>query len=117
VAWRLITRVDGRVERETFESLKTASAALEERCRDVAEGSRREAITVARRTYDPARQVQARAELRGPGRVTGGVDVRGDGSVEAYTGRWRRELVKRERGESVYAALRRALGGRVSVDP
>ena len=50
-----------------------------------------------------------RVEVAGPG-TRGGVDVRGDGSAEAYTGRWRRVLVARDPGETAYDALRRALG-------
>ena len=48
-------------------------------------------------------EVVLRAEVAGPG-AHGGIDVRGDGSAEAYTGRWRRVLVAREPGESAHDA-------------
>jgi hypothetical protein len=53
--------------------------------------------------------VAVRGELAGPGGLRAGVDVRGDGSAEAYTGRWRRRLVERRTGETAYDALRRVL--------
>ncbi len=60
----------------------------------------------------------ARAELRGPGGAAGGIDVRGDGSAEAFVGRWRRQVVEQARGEDAYAALRRVLSARsVSAEP
>jgi hypothetical protein len=39
------------------------------------------------------------------------VDLRGDGSAEAYTGRVRRSLVQLQAGETAYDGLRRALKG------
>jgi hypothetical protein len=104
-----------RVERRSFPTADEAFSALEETCRAVANTSRREAVSMIR-TYEPVGQVQARAELRGPGGAAGGVDVRGDGSVEAFEGRWRRRLVEQQKGESAYAALRRALSS-ASAEP
>lgn len=55
--------------------------------------------------WEPAQQVAGRVEL---GR-RGGVDIRGDGSAVAYTGRVRRRLIEERGDESPYDALRRVL--------
>ena len=111
--WTLTVRNGPAVERRRFASLGDAIGALEERIETLSGEARRRPVSVFRRRFEPVQQVAARAEVAGPSRlmptVRGGVDVRGDGSIEAYTGRWRRRLVEVDRGESVYAALRRAL--------
>jgi hypothetical protein len=89
--------------------LDAALTALETTCREIADRERRDSIKVAKRTYEPVVQVQARAELSGPG-VRAGIDVRGDGSTEAFLGRWRKQLVEQQGKENAYRALRRALG-------
>ncbi|MEJ7894561.1 MAG: hypothetical protein WKF94_18165 [Solirubrobacteraceae bacterium] len=116
MTWRVIVRTKGHVAKRTYATRDEALDALETDCRAIAISDRRDTVKVALRTYEPIVQVQARAELRGPRRVSAGIDVRGDGSTEAFVGRMRRSVVAQERGESAYAALRRALASE-SVDP
>lgn len=85
---------------EALDALDTALAQIDER---------RDPVHWIGRDIDPVKQVVARAEVAGKG-VRGGIDVRGDGSAEAFTGRLRRSLVPQLDGESASAALRRALG-------
>ena len=105
---QLTIRVGPKVERERHETLDAALGALESRMRELERSERREPVDLRYRTFEPIQQVAARAEVSA-GRARGGVDLRGDGSTEAWTGRWRRGLVERRDGESTYAALRREL--------
>jgi hypothetical protein len=129
-AWRVTVRTGPRVQRLRAATLEEALDTLETETRVAATTTRRETVDVRIRRFEPVDQVATRAELRGPGRwrpsVRGGLDVRGDGAVEAWTGRLRREVVEPADGETAYDALRRELraraGGRpapykTSVDP
>ena len=60
------------------------------------------------REYSPERQIAGRFELRGPG-ARGGIDLRGDGSAEAYVGWIRKKLVERAGDETAVQALGRSL--------
>jgi hypothetical protein len=111
VAYRVTVRRRGRTERTRYPSLPDALTALEARLDDLGSRERRGTERALARELEPVQQVAVRGEIAGRG-VRGGVDVRGDGSLEAYTGRWRRTLVDPEPGETAYDALRRALDGR-----
>jgi hypothetical protein len=115
VSWQVVVRTGPRVQRLRAGSLDEALELLETETRVLANVERRGEVDVRFRRYAPAEQVAARAELRGRGpRV--GFDVRGDGSVQAWTGRVRRRQVEPEGDETVYEALRRAVQS-TSVEP
>jgi hypothetical protein len=113
VPWKLTVRAGPRVERSRFDELGAALDAAEQRARELASRAPRAAVDVKVRRFEPIQQVVARIELAGPQRLLpsarGGVDVRGDGSTEAYVGSIRREVIKQRKGETAYKALRRAL--------
>jgi hypothetical protein len=117
ISWRLVIRTGPKVARRRFEGVDEALDALEEECRAAATTTRVGTVRGIGRDYAPEQQVATRAELSGPRGARGGVDVHGDGSVAAYTGRLRRRPLGLAAGESPYAALRRALSGSVSVEP
>ena len=107
--YRVVVRSGPRVARLEAGSLDVALELIETRARELARGPRSEAVELRYKTFEPVQQVAHRIELSGPRRVHAGVDVRGDGSVEAWTGRLRRRVVEQEKGESPYDALRRTL--------
>jgi hypothetical protein len=113
VSWRVTVRDGPRVERERFASPEEALGFAERRARELAARADPEPVRLPLgRRFEPVQQVAGRIEVAGPRRARAGVDVRGDGSAEAWTGRWRRRLVEQRPGESAYDALRRALEAR-----
>jgi hypothetical protein len=113
VPWRLTVRTGGRVKRSRFDELSAALAEAEAEARAAAQNAPRRTIDTKIRQFEPVQQVVARVELSGPERALpkfrAGIDVRGDGSVEAYIGGVRRQLLEQQRGETPYDALRRRL--------
>jgi hypothetical protein len=103
--WRVTVRTGPKVEHVSAEDLEAALDAVELHARAAANTERRGAVDTRVRRYEPGDQVAVRVELRGPG-VAAGVDVRGDGAVQAWTGRWRRRALDPQDGETVYEALR-----------
>jgi hypothetical protein len=108
--YRLTIRRGPEVEHQTFDDLDGALSALEAHGRELERTARTRPVggRLIRR-IDPVQQVVARIELAGPRRVRAGVDVRGDGSAEAFAGRLRRRVIGQRAGESPYDALRRTI--------
>jgi hypothetical protein len=109
--YRITIRNGPVVEHEHRDELAEALAVVERRGRQLEKEANAESVggRLIRR-FEPVQQVVARVELSGPGRLRAGVDVRGDGSSESWTGRVRRRLVEQWTGESPYDALGRVLG-------
>jgi hypothetical protein len=114
-SWTLTVRDGPRVERVHCDSLDAALGLLEQRIEELAPGAHRDDVQVLKRRFGAADQVTVRAEIAAPGglfgRMRGGIDLHGDGTAEAYTGRLRRTDIELGPGESPLDGLRRALGG------
>jgi hypothetical protein len=108
MGYRVVVRQGPKVDKLSAETLEGALDLLEFNARAAANGPRRGTVDLKVRQFEPVQQVTARVELRGGG-VRAGVDVRGDGSAEAWTGRIRRTLIEPRDGEDAFAALRRLL--------
>jgi hypothetical protein len=107
--YRVVVREGSEVAHQHHDDLDSALDALETRGMELERtADAKPETTILGRKFEPVQQVLARLELRGP-RVRAGVDVRGDGSSEAYTGWVRRRLVPQAGDESAYDALRREL--------
>ncbi len=109
-SYTLTVRSRAKVHKERHGDLEEALAALERAGINLAGGADAPPVggSLIRR-IEPVQQVVGRLELKGPDGLRAGVDVRGDGSSEAYTGRVRRQLVELKAGEDAYGALRRTL--------
>ncbi len=114
MAYTVTIRVGPKIRRSRHESLDEAIAALERELTTLGPVARRTTRKALAREYEPVAQVAARGELAGPSRINprvrAGADVRGDGSIEVYQGKLRRQLIALERREAPFDALRRALG-------
>jgi hypothetical protein len=110
MSYTLTVRSGAKVRKERYADLETALAAVARIGRELSDGAAARPVggTFIRK-IEPVQQVVGRIEIAGPARLRAGVDVRGDGSSEAYTGRLKRRLVEQRQGESAYDALRRAL--------
>lgn len=103
--YRVTVRRGPDVSHETYETLNQALAAVEREAR----GPRKRAVQAFGREYAPEDLVAARIELKGASKPAG-VDVRGDGTLVAWTGRvFRKEL----EGKDALKALRQS----VNVEP
>jgi hypothetical protein len=103
-------RAGAKVRKQRHEGLDQALTALERIAGELAEDAHaRPAGGFLIRRLDPVEQVVGRIELAGPRGLRAGVDVRGDGSSEAFTGKVRRTLVEQRRSETPFDALRRVL--------
>jgi hypothetical protein len=118
VRWKLTVRSGPKVKQSSFADIRPALEELEARGHELAHSAPDEAVDakLKLKRFEPGQRVIARLELAGPERfvpsVRVGVDVHGDGSVEAYRGRVRRAAIEPDKGESAYAALRRAVDER-----
>jgi hypothetical protein len=106
------------VVRERFDELEPALEALRSHTDELSDQPPRGAVDAKLRRFEPVQQVAARLELAGPERlvprVRAGIDVRGDGSTEAFLGRIRRALIEPRRGEDVYDALAREVRAKLN---
>jgi hypothetical protein len=113
VPWTVTVRTRGRVERVSEPELGPALELLDARVRELERSAPRRAVDLRYREFGPGEQVHGRVELAGPERllprIRAGVDVRGDGSSEAYLGRLRRRALERRGSESPGTTLRRVL--------
>lgn len=118
--YRVVARIGAQVKRSEAVELDQALGLLEAEGRATQASANAQEIDLISRRIEPVQQVLARVELRRVsgdrlfdrfrrGKAVGGVDVRGDGSAEAYIGQVHRTLVEQVVHEDAFGALRRAV--------
>lgn len=113
MAYTVTARSGPQVRRRRLEELGSALDHLREVAGELAGRPVAEAVNPPlMRSFEPGDRVVGRVELSGPRGLRGGVDVRGDGSTEAFTGRLRRRAIEPRPGESSCDALARVLAAR-----
>lgn len=103
----MVLRVGAKVTKSRHAELDDALRGLAEALGSTRAG--RDPTSLLGREITPEQQVVARGELRGPRRLRAGVDLRGDGSELAWTGRLTRTPIAPEPGETAQDALARIL--------
>jgi hypothetical protein len=84
VSYKVVVRAGPRFERAKRDSLEEAMDLVEAKARELG-GRRAPGVDVLGKRYGPEQRVIARIEVKGPS-AKGGIDIRGDGSLEAWTG-------------------------------
>lgn len=112
-AWKLTIRNGSEVSRMRFGDLDAAIEEMEERAGEIhAEGPMKPVSVL--RDFSPADQVRARFEITGRGLLrppAAGVDLKGDGSLVAFSGGIRRDEIRPVDGGTPFDVVRRVLGG------
>ncbi len=109
--WKLTVRYGSDVDRQSFEELGEAVAAMRERALQIRAGAPPQTAALLG-TYKPEDQVRARLQLTGRGllrRPTAGIDVRGDGTFLPYRGGVGREELDPSGHETPFDAVRETL--------
>jgi hypothetical protein len=109
--FRLTVRHGSRVDRESFDELEDAIAAMEQAVEEVRAAGPLEGVKMLR-DFEPGERVAARIEMSTGGWLRGreaGVDVMGDGRLVAYAGGMGRRELEAESDEAAFDAVRREL--------
>jgi hypothetical protein len=109
--YRVIIRRRGQTAKSRHATLDEALDELERELRVAVTRQVPRVEQALGRSYEPDQVVTVRGELRGPGGLRAGIDVRGDGSAAAHTGRIVRRVIEPQERDDAWAALRREVGG------